>query len=91
MKVILHIRMGKTGTASLQHALQENSQALAARKISYLGMWFGMVAPQFDGFGGMQRFFTSNAEDMRQHADGFLAALSKDVAESATECFILSN
>ena len=39
--LLFHIGMGKTGTSSIQYALDSSADRLAAKGVRYLGMWMG--------------------------------------------------
>ena len=91
MNVIFHIGMGKTGTTSLQAALPENEDILAARGMHYLGQWMERIDPQFDQFAGFQRFLALPRGEMISAAHRFLDRLGALQAETGAGTFLLSN
>lgn len=91
MKIIFHIGMGKTGTSSIQQALQQNTDRLAAQKVAYLGMWFTAVHPSFQGFAGQRKFFQSTDEAILGYARRLAEVLRARATEDGTEVFIHSN
>lgn len=91
MEIILHIGMGKTGTTSIQSALNANVDSLQAQGIDYLGMWFDLIDPKFHGAAGLKEFFASSPEKMQGHAQLFLERLQKRNSESGISRFLLSN
>lgn len=91
MRLILHVGMGKTGTSSIQRALQGNAQTLAAQDALYLGMWFSAIDTKFDGHDGLMAFCNSTAEQQVEYARLFKQALAKTADANGTRTFIMSN
>ncbi|WYK07118.1 polysaccharide biosynthesis protein (plasmid) [Cereibacter sphaeroides f. sp. denitrificans] len=91
MEVILHIGMGKTGTSSIQKALEQNAVALRRQGVDYLGMWFGMLGPDFGGLSGQTAFFGSPPQEMRAHAHHFASVLAERQRTGGCSRFVLSN
>jgi len=91
MKILFHIGMGKTGTSSIQQALQQNTKQLAARKVAYLGMWFTAIHPSFQGLAGQRKFFQSTDEAILGYARRLADVLRARATEDGTEVFIHSN
>ncbi len=91
MKYIFHIGMGKTGTSSIQFALAHNQQELAQQNAHYLGMWFGLAHPQFDGPRNGRAFFDGTQEELQTRANEFHAACCELGKESGADTMILSN
>lgn len=91
MKLILHIGMGKTGTTSIQNALKSNTAALAEQKVHYLGMWFGMISPEFDEFQGANAFMRQTREIQESGSEKFVRYLENQAKTTGAETFILSN
>ncbi len=90
MRIIFHIGMGKTGTSSIQNALASNAETLAAQNACYLGMWFSVIDPGFQGLVGQRNFLSSDADEMRDHADRFQRLLKQRAADEGIDTFILS-
>ncbi|SNT27766.1 hypothetical protein SAMN05421763_10885 [[Luteovulum] sphaeroides subsp. megalophilum] len=91
MEVILHIGMGKTGTSSIQTALEQNADALRRQGVDYLGMWFDMLDPAFYGLSGQPAFFRSEPPEMQAHARRFADVLAERERAAGCSRFILSN
>jgi len=91
MRIIFHIGMGKTGTSSVQHVLQNHAKELAEQSAAYLGIWFGAVDPSFDGQQGFISFISQTAEQMVASADKFHANLVDRAAKERVETLIFSN
>lgn len=91
MKLILHIGMGKTGTTSIQNALKSNTAALAEQKVHYLGMWFGMISPEYDDFGGANQFIRQDRAVQEAGAETFLRHMETVAETTGADTFILSN
>ena len=91
MDIIFHIGMGKTGTSSIQRALQNGTETLAAHDAHYLGMWFDMIAPRFRGHEGLDGFCKSPADAKEAAAGTFLSVLSDIARNSGAKTFIMSN
>lgn len=88
MKIIFHIGMGKTGTSSLQQTLAANADELQQQKTHYLGMWFGLIAPEYNGLRGVPYLFCNSPEEQRALARRFYDACA---TKTGFETFILSN
>ena len=88
---LFHIGMGKTGTSSIQYALDLSADRLAAKGLRYLGMWMGAVRPEFDGFAGFQSFLALDPSGMAAAADALIAALDADPANRGGGRFVISN
>ncbi len=91
MKLFLHVGMGKTGTSSIQHALSQAEDSLHAQGMHYLGMWFSIVRPQFDGIPGMRKFMQSDPEVLRMGANAVVQKMEEVKAETGCENFVFSN
>lgn len=91
MKILFHIGMGKTGTSSVQQVLQQNPEQLAEQKAEYLGMWFNLIKPSFQGHVGLRDFFQSSDEDIAGFARSFAEILRTRAATNGTELFLFSN
>lgn len=91
MNIIFHIGMGKTGTSSIQRALQTGTEQLTEHNAQYLGMWFDIVAPRFRGHEGLDTFCKSSAETQESAATTFLSTLAGMERSSGANTFILSN
>lgn len=91
IRVILHIGMGKTGTSSIQAALDHNHEKLHAQNTEYLGMWFDLLDPAYVGFGGQDMFLSTPAEDMGAQAARFVELLNARAEQNGTTTFVLSN
>jgi hypothetical protein len=91
MKLILHIGMGKTGTTSIQQALNNNANYLIDQKTQYIGMWFGMIKPQYDGFQGTNNLLKESNAEQAAAAHLFFKSLASQQSTFGTEKFILSN
>jgi len=89
--LLFHIGMGKTGTSSIQCALETSSDRLDAAGVRYLGMWMGAARTQFDGFAGFQSFLALNPAGMEAAADALLASLDADPANGGAGRFVMSN
>lgn len=91
VKIIFHIGMGKTGTSSIQNALQTNTEVLAEQRAAYLGMWFDMLDAGFHGHLGLREFFSADAEAMAARAVHFHEILVDKEKRDGVDTFILSN
>jgi hypothetical protein len=91
MKILFHIGMGKTGTSSIQRALQDNEKTLAAQKVEYLGMWFTPVDPSFMGHEGQKKFFQSSDEAIQGYGLRLAEVLKARADKNGTELFLYSN
>lgn len=90
-RIIFHVGMGKTGSSTIQAALKKNVSALSAAGHHYLGRWLGVIGPEFDGFGGFQRFLHEPPEQWPRHAETLLASVERIEAATGAHTFILSN
>lgn len=91
VELVLHIGMGKTGTSSIQDALQQNKDILSQQGAEYLGMWFDAVDPIFSGYEGQDRFLGANDSEMDRNAERLAHILTERAAATGHEVFILSN
>ncbi len=91
MKLILHIGMGKTGTSSIQHALNASRNDLLENKTQYLGMWFNLIDPAYGNHLGLRKLFEDLEENSDAYAAKFLDGLKNQARTNATNTFILSN
>ncbi|WP_145962911.1 polysaccharide biosynthesis protein [Mangrovicoccus ximenensis] len=91
MEAIFHVGMGKTGTSSIQAVLDANEEHLARLGVQYLGLWFKILSPAFQGYDGQDRFFASSPEEMQQHAVNYHAALKELADNTGNDRFIISN
>ncbi len=90
-RLILHVGMGKTGTTSIQRALEINETNLKAQHVEYLGMWLDSINPAFRDWDGMASFMASSEEERLSACKRFLEVLDEKAANEGTETFILSN
>jgi hypothetical protein len=91
MRLLFHIGMGKTGTSSIQLALENGSDELAEQNARYLGMWFDWVDPSFHGYAGEQKFFRLEAHAQADCAERFIAVLDDLRQRQGVTTFIMSN
>ncbi len=91
MKYIFHIGMGKTGTSSIQFALQHNQEKLAAQNAHYLGMWFSIADQKYNGFARSREIFDGTEEEVKQRARAFHEACIALANELGFDTMILSN
>ncbi len=91
MEIILHIGMGKTGTSSIQAALNSNSDNLRAQGLDYLGMWFDLIDPSLNRDDVQRNYFKSSVDRSERLADIFVNALRKKQSETGISRFLLSN
>ena len=91
MKLVIHIGMGKTGTSSIQAALDKSSDRLLAQGAEYLGMWFNMISPNFDGVSEKASFFKLPPVEMVQAADNLIKYLESRSEVHGGKTFVLSN
>jgi hypothetical protein len=77
-RLIVHVGMGKTGTTSLQKALQESEEVLRAQKSAYLGMWLKFGQEVLAGTKKTQAFFGLDEATLRDHAKAFSAMLRSE-------------
>ena len=91
MKLFLHVGMGKTGTSSIQQALSQAEDELHAQGLHYLGMWFSIVHPKFDGIAGMRTFVSGDPEQLRTGAQAIVREMEKIKAQTGCDTFVFSN
>lgn len=91
MEIIFHIGMGKTGTSSIQKALNDNADSLRTQGVDYLGMWFDLIDPTLRNDDLQRQFFASSADRLDAVVDQFLNALRQKQADSGISRFLLSN
>lgn len=91
MEIIFHIGMGKTGTSSIQTALNANIDSLREQGVDYLGMWFDSIDPALRDDDLQRKFFLSSMDRLDAVADRFLTALQQKQADSGISRFLLSN
>ncbi len=91
MKIIFHIGMGKTGTSSVQSALQQAGPELAAQNTAYLGLWFSLIDQKYYSYAGLAAFFDEPPEVQAKNAARLVAILTEKAAENGAETFIFSN
>lgn len=91
MKIVFHVGMGKTGTSSIQSALFTNESRLLEQNIRYLGMWFDIIGPAFQGAAGNVDFFRKSPEDMQKCARLFLERIQADSVSIGCDYYIISN
>lgn len=91
MRIVFHIGMGKTGTTSIQSALNDSHKELADQKVAYLSMWFDEIDPAFKGLGGFSLFMAGNEQEKTERADRFHSYLVDRAATEGIETFIFSN
>lgn len=90
VEVIFHIGMGKTGTTSIQRALEGSKASLAIQKTEYLGRWFDSIDAKYFGPAGEQIFFKSSPEEMKENAIVFLNSLNHRYSLGSACRFIIS-
>lgn len=90
-QLIFHVGMGKTGSTTLQTALHDNADALAAAGCHYLGQWMGFVRPEFDSFLGFQSFLQQTPDQLAESAHRLLTILLTLEKQTGAQRFILSN
>ncbi|MEQ8797085.1 MAG: hypothetical protein RLT87_10280 [Gammaproteobacteria bacterium] len=91
MKLILHIGMGKTGTSSIQKTLNHRKEDLASQNTQYLGMWFDILNPEYQGYLGMRQFMQSDETNMKAAGQRFVELLKVRADTQGIDTFILSN
>ena len=91
IEVIFHIGMGKTGTTSLQHALQSSGDALQAAGIRYMGMWQELISDQYSGYLGFQVFRQLPVDQQLAAADRLAQQLRNLVSCDGIDRFLFSN
>jgi len=91
MRLVLHVGMGKTGTSSIQKALEANQAGLKAQKARYLGMWFDFVDPRYQGVQGMRAVFDSPPDALEEFAEVTVERLREIEARDGVDTFIFSN
>ena len=96
MKLIAHVGVGKTGSSSIQAALEQANEALAAKKIKYLGLMLerGRVQekPEWQRRNGSPRFFMEMHE--AQAIEDLKRVLSEEMRlhkEAGVETLVWSN
>lgn len=90
-QIVFHVGMGKTGSTTIQSALQKNIYTLVAAGYRYLGQWQGLIKPEFDEFAGFQRFLRQTPEQLIASAEELLAAIGRIGDDTGAQNFILSN
>ncbi len=91
MRLILHIGMGKTGTSSIQKALEASQDKLAETGCHYLGMWLDEPGEPFAGFQGLPKLFASSPEQQKALASSFVARMHAKEKEEGYNTFVFSN
>lgn len=91
MRLILHIGMGKTGTSSIQKALEASHEKLAEQDVHYLGMWLDMLGEPFKGFRGLPALFGTPPEKQQELAQVFVAHMHDIADNEGPETFVFSN
>jgi len=91
MRIVFHIGMGKTGTSSIQHVLQNSADELEKQNAAYLGMWFTAIDPAYKGHEGFAKFGAQTDNEMAASADRFHAYLVDRAGRDGIETFIFSN
>ncbi|MBE3637439.1 hypothetical protein [Mangrovicoccus algicola] len=91
VQVLFHIGMGKTGTTSIQAALDQSDAALQKSSCSYLGMWMDFLGREFSGPGGFANFLALDPKLKIRQAEKFYEYLLTESKRGATEKFIISN
>lgn len=89
VELVLHIGMGKTGTSSIQDALQQNALKLSGHRTEYLGMWFTAVDARFEGLSGQKLFFRSPPDQLTAYADQFADFLLARTSQTGNARFII--
>lgn len=90
-KLIFHIGMGKTGTTSIQRALEVSTEVLEDQCAEYLGMWLDFDDRSFVGTAAMREFFASPEAEIAARASSLAARLHSRQRELGTETFVYSN
>lgn len=90
-KFIFHVRMGKTGSTTIQAALAENTSGLAANGFLYLAQWLGIVRTEFDEFAGFQLFLEQSPREFDISSYLFLKATEDINISRKFYKFIVSN
>lgn len=91
LKVFFHIGMGKTGTSSIQRALDANEENLSRQCAKYLGMWFDVIDPAFSRYEGLAAFFQQPEPELREAAHHLFFVLQNMQQAEGCERFIFSN
>ncbi|MGR3609960.1 MAG: hypothetical protein ACU0BN_14060 [Sulfitobacter sp.] len=91
MKLFLHVGMGKTGTSSIQNALKSAEGNLQGQGAHYLGMWFDIVDPKYQGIQGVRNMMTSGEDNLVATADAIFSKMQAVKADTGCERFIFSN
>jgi len=91
MRLVLHVGMGKTGTSSIQKALQANRAGLKAQKAHYLGMWFDFIDPRYHGVQGMRDVFEQSPDELEKLAEAIVERMREIAERDGTDTFIFSN
>lgn len=90
-QIVFHVGMGKTGSTTIQRALQKNISTLIAAGYRYLGQWQGLIKPEFDEFAGFQSFLRQTPDQLIASAEALVAAIDRIGGETGVQNFILSN
>ena len=89
---IFHIGMGKTGTSSIQSAMQQNAELLARHDMHYIGLTFDAVDPSYGTVLGTRKFLTNDcAEDPEAYADRFASHYEAMAKETGVKTVVMSN
>lgn len=91
IKLFLHVGMGKTGTSSIQAALNNNKAILQKHNIRYLGMWFDFIDPAFEGWGNQAKFFDASEAETKAYALKAAEVFAESAAQQGITTFVLSN
>ncbi len=91
IKIVFHIGMGKTGSSSVQAALEMSGDALREQRTKYIGMWFDAIDPSFYSHNGHDKFTALDAESMITMAKTFWLYLEEEHSETGINQFIYSN
>ena len=91
MQVVFHVGMGKTGTTSIQHALDDNRDVLRTQDVEYMGSWFPMLKPALTEPNQLRRFRNETPERIAEYGEQFARYLTTQSDKHGTKLFILSN
>lgn len=91
IRITFHIGMGKTGTSAIQSALERNPDRLREHGVGYLGMWWDVLDPRFEGPRGMSAAARLDEAQLRALADRLLAHVRMVAARDGVRHFVFSN
>jgi hypothetical protein len=91
MRLVLHVGMGKTGTSSIQKALEANQAGLKAQKAHYLGMWFDFIDQRYHGVKGTRNAFDQTPDALEEFAEATVERMRDIQVRDGADTFIFSN